>query len=612
MGKKSTPPSPDYSALATQQAAASKELVAQQTAANRVNANTPWGSQTWQQNGDQWTQNINLSPEQQAALDSQQNVTLGRSQAAQGLLGQATSSFQSPMDYSGVAEGSGRMEPQQAQSSFDPTRGVQSGINYSGPIQSRVNPAGQIQTGLGNTGQIQSGLGDAGQIQSGVNQSGNIQTGLGYFGRVQSGFGPAGQVQTSLGGSPNDWRQQGQDAALAFMKPQQEQRQAALETQLANQGLTRGSQAWNTEMQRNSDQTTRDQLQAFGAGQSESAQLFGQNQAQGQFANQAQGQQYSQALGRGDFANQAQAQRFSQGLAGGQFANQAQNQQQNLAFNQGQFANQAQGQQFGQNQAQGQFANTAQNQQFNQAVAGGQFVNTAQNQQHAQNSADMQAANQAQSQLFGQNQTQAQFANEAQAQEYAQNQSTGQFANQAASQNNAANLQAGNFNQQLRQQQIAEMQQQRNQPLNELNALQSGQQIQNPNMPSFNQAGLAQTPQILNAANMGYQSQMDAYNARQAQNTGLMNGVTGLAGATAPYWGPALMAMSDRRLKENIKPLFSLGGEDNIKLYSFNFKGTNEKKTGVIAQEVQKVRPDAVMKDPQTGYLKVDYNKVFQ
>lgn len=254
--------------------------------ANRPDVYTPWGSQTWQQNGDQWSQNISLSPQQQAALDSQMAVTTGRSKAAEGLLGQATGSFEQPLDYDGVVQGADRMG-----------------------------------TGAGN-----------------------------------------------------DWRQKGQDAALEFMRPQQERRKSSLESQLANQGLTRGSEAWNAEIQRDSDQTTRDGLQAFDSGRNETGQMFDQE------------------------------------------------------------------------------------------------------------------------------------------------------------------MRAGGFNQQLRQQNIAELMQQRSQPLNELNALLTGQQVNSPNMPTFNTAGKAETPQLLNAANAGYDASMDAFNAKQQGTAGIMQGVGSIAGAAAMFF----------------------------------------------------------------------------
>ena len=109
-GGKGAPAAPDYLSAALGQSQASKELATQNTWANRPTVNTPWGSQTWgtgtttdPSTGQQvttWNQNINLSPDQQAALDSQQAIQQGRSGAAQQLLGQATSATATPFDYS--------------------------------------------------------------------------------------------------------------------------------------------------------------------------------------------------------------------------------------------------------------------------------------------------------------------------------------------------------------------------------------------------------------------------------------------------------------------------------------------------------------------------------
>lgn len=289
MGKKSGPPAPDYAAAAAEQGQSSKEVTNMQTWANRPTLNTPWGSQTWQaspttdpatgQPVTSWTSNINLSPQQQQALDAQMAVQTGRSQAAQDMLGRATESMGTPLDYSGVTAGADRID-----------------------------------------------------------------------------------------GDYNAWRQKGQDAALEFQKPLQEQRRQSLETQLANMGVTRGSEAWNREMMRINDQDTRDNLQAFSAGQQEAA--LGLNSA----------------------------------------------------------------------------------------------------------------------------------------------------------------LKAGSFNQQLRQQDIAEMYQQRQQPLNELNALLTGQQVNSPQMPGFTNAGAAQPVQALSAANMQYQAGLDAYNAENALFGNLMSGGLSAAG----------------------------------------------------------------------------------
>ena len=100
---------PDYGGAAAQDARMNQQMLTQQTWANRPTVNTPWGQQTWGSTTDidpstgqpvtSWTQNISLNPDQQAALNSQQAVQTGRSQAAQGLLGQATAATANPLDY---------------------------------------------------------------------------------------------------------------------------------------------------------------------------------------------------------------------------------------------------------------------------------------------------------------------------------------------------------------------------------------------------------------------------------------------------------------------------------------------------------------------------------
>ena len=57
-GNQSAPATPDYAGLA-----------AADTAANRVNQVTPYGSSTWSNTGNTWTNTQSLSPEQQALLN---------------------------------------------------------------------------------------------------------------------------------------------------------------------------------------------------------------------------------------------------------------------------------------------------------------------------------------------------------------------------------------------------------------------------------------------------------------------------------------------------------------------------------------------------------------
>ena len=70
-----------------------------------------------------------------------------------------------------------------------------------------------------------------------------------------------------------------------------------------------------------------------------------------------------------------------------------------------------------------------------------------------------------------------------------------------------------------------------------------------------------------------------------------------------------MLMMSDRRLKENIRPI---GKTDNgIPIYIFNYIEDKNKAPhiGVIAQEVAEIIPDAVI-EMESGYLAVDYSKV--
>lgn len=83
-------------------------------------------------------------------------------------------------------------------------------------------------------------------------------------------------------------------------------------------------------------------------------------------------------------------------------------------------------------------------------------------------------------------------------------------------------------------------------------------------------------------------------------NSALQNGI-GLATSAA---GIAAL-FSDINLKENI---VKIGSEKGHNIYEFNYIGEPERYRGVMAQEVKKIKPDAVIETPQG--LKVDYNMI--
>lgn len=223
-------------------------------------------------------------------------------------------------------------------------------------------------------------------------------------------------------------------------------------------------------------------------------------------------------------------------------------------------------------------------QAFNQDLQGGQF------------------ANQAAQQGYNQNLGAQQFANQAIGQASALDLSRMGAQNQAMQQQYGLNNQFVNTQNQVRQQAIAEEAQRRGMSLNEMNALLSGQQVGMPQMPSFNTAQQAQTPQILNATQMGYDAQLGGYNAGQAANANTLGGLFSLGGAALSNPATSAFLFSDRRLKSNIKRV----GEHKIGvgIYSYTMMGFAQH--GVIAQEVAAVRPDLV-KRHASGYLMVNY-----
>lgn len=109
MGGKSSPPPPDYRGAAQEQAQASVEQTNMQNYANRPTQITPFGTQSWQTNAvidpatgqrvTQWTQNTQLAPQSQAALDSQLALQQGRSDLAQGFMGRVAQGYQNPFDW---------------------------------------------------------------------------------------------------------------------------------------------------------------------------------------------------------------------------------------------------------------------------------------------------------------------------------------------------------------------------------------------------------------------------------------------------------------------------------------------------------------------------------
>tara|TARA_R110002110_G_scaffold345573_7_gene555860 strand:- start:464 stop:1168 length:705 start_codon:yes stop_codon:yes gene_type:complete len=156
-------------------------------------------------------------------------------------------------------------------------------------------------------------------------------------------------------------------------------------------------------------------------------------------------------------------------------------------------------------------------------------------------------------------------------------------------------LSQSGFNNTVRQQQMAEQMQQRGFTLNEINAIMSGQQVGMPSMPGFVQAQRAESTQYNQAAQSQGEFALDQASIEQAGNQAQMEAITGLAGGA--------MAMSDRRLKKNIK---KIGTRNGLNLYAYNFIWDNITQIGHMADEVKKLFPHAVLQH-SSGYDMVNY-----
>ena len=451
MGKSApvAPAAPDYKQAAVDQGAANVETARVQSKLSNPNIYTPYGTQLVSYNGDTPTITQSLTPAAQRTLNEQQNVQSQLASLGSKGVQLAGNVLDKPFAFGG------------------PT--IQTSFNQGGPLQN-APLAGQY-----------------GLAQGGVNAP-NLTSSLDLSGVAKM---PVNAGMT------------GQQAIMSRLEPSLQKNRVSTETQLINQGLRPGTEAYNN-----------------------AAQLLGQqeNDARQQAALQGIGldlsanqQGYGQALQSAGFGNQAQLSGFGANL---------QNQQ---------AANQAIGQNYGQGMSSAQSQNAIEAQRYNQALQGAQFGNTAQ------------------------------------------------------------------------QQALAQAIQQRQMPLNEISALMSGSQIQNPQFGAYQGSNIAAAP-IYGAAQQQAQNAQNTYNQQVAQQNANTGGLFQLGGSLLGAAGSAGgfgALFSDRRLKSNIVKVgdHSLG----IGIYEYDIFGNRER--GVMAQELMQVMPDAVHQHP-SGYFMVDYGRL--
>lgn len=578
-GKGSAPAAPDYAAAAEAQGKSSVDAINAQTQANRPDIYTPFGSQTWTQDrtfdqagydaayknyenswvaptvqegqgtwttgqdqwgndtqiwnpgttketqgyykldapnrddfyGDtQWTQTTTLTPEAQAALDSQMQMQQGRSDIANSLMPQAQEAITTPIDYD----------------SFSAMGTTPTASNF----QTYDNAIPAMQT-MGSA-PILDNMDMEGLYRSDPFAAQNLPN-VDAFRTTEVPNTPEFNEQ---------YVRQMFDKNMEFMRPDMMAQQNALDAKLAAQGIGQGTKAWENAQRRMGDQQYRDKTQALNNAFGLGSQMY-QNQLAGDAQTFNQNFNQNQAI----FNNQLSANRnaFDQQNATWNNNYNLQNSQFNQRLGMANFNNAAR---LAQNNAQ--LANRG----FNNNIAANQFA--MQNQQIAANNAIQQ-------------------------QQFAQQQQIATYQNQ------------------LRQQQIAEAQQRQLQPLNNINALMTGQQVGMPSMPSFNTAGAAQPVNYLGAAQMQGQYNLAQQQMDNASANSLMGGAFSLGGKL----GSAAL-LSDRRAKRDIKKIGKLG---KFNLYSYRYIGSQMRHVGVMADEVKKVIPEAVTRH-RSGFDMVNYS----
>lgn len=262
-----SPPSPpDLTGAANAQAAASAAITNTQNYANRPNQNTPWGASTWD------TAAVTDPATGQQVTEWTQNQTLNP--------------------------------------------------NLQGALDSQIDMIqGRSDLALGAMGDVNTALGQPMDYSQFTDRQG-----LG----PQQGLDTAAPTQTTTSTNPNMFsedRLRIEQAMMDRMNPEQDRENRMLDTKLANQGLTPGSEAYNRAKQQLGDQHSRDDYNAIATGGQEQSrmqasllaqnqQAFGQDVASQQAGNQALQSQFGQDLTGANFNNTNRAQEIAETQGG--------------------------------------------------------------------------------------------------------------------------------------------------------------------------------------------------------------------------------------------------------------------------------------------------------
>jgi hypothetical protein len=489
-GGNEPPPPPDYTAAAKETAAGNLDAARLATRANRINQVTPYGSLSYQEGpNDSWTQTMNLTPQAQATLDKQMRLSDQYADTAS----------------KGFANVQGLLEnPNIDTSNIPQMRGID--MSQMSDVR-RLNPmlSARSQGGQGNQGGMGRPQNDLMREQTQV---------LEQIPEYQQSM----EIQRSLQGRQPTPEQQAQLTALSesiSSNPALNQFQERARQQQMPSGPDQdGIRSLNSDMSGIRD------LNNQGLNQVGGINFNALPQAPinaGQTAQDAIFSRLNPTLSRDDEALRTRL--ANQGIALG---SSAYNREMDLA---GQRANdlrlQAAAQGIGLDQA-------ARQQSFGEQLSSGNFDLTRNNQAFGQRQAMTSADLIRNQQQFAQNQalTNTDMARNQQA--FGQNQASSLFDLNLRNQqfNEQQNLAALSGNQ--RNQALQEAYARQSRPLDLVNALRSGAQVQNPQFQQFAQQATTQGPNMLGAAQSQYGAEMNAFNAQNAQTSGLLGGIAGV------------------------------------------------------------------------------------
>jgi len=525
------------------QTAANKETATTQAEMNMVNQVGPGGTTTYTQTGTSaagnpmYTVEQKLTPELQAIQDQKTGLAGSTLTNAQGTLA-------TPMNL-----GTG---PTSEKVSLQTTAAGKTnlGTGYVAPMLDSKFGAAQLNT----TGYTAPTMGT--DFKS-------AQMNTGYQGAELG-------TNFDASGLNTDFTQQGQDIIYDLgrerLDPRFQQEEAALEQQLANQGIRPGMEAYNRAKtqfaQQKNDAYTQLMMQGLQTAAGISKDQFAAGLSQNQFNSSQLSQQNQAKLLQAGITNEQL-----------QLINQGKEAEARLSNEQLQLVNQAK-----------QTESAAKNQQL-QMSNEAKLAQTAATNQQAQlaNEAKLAQANAANSQVSQMNQAQLQQA---------------QLDLQRQQQENAAALQQAQQNNdaaaQDRARQVQEQLATRQQAIQEAQAATTMGQVA--------PIGTVNTPQV-NVAPVDAAGIMQNQQALDQQRQNALIG--GIGSAAGTIGGAAIM--SDRRVKTDAKRVGKL--DDGTPVHAYRYKGSPLMQIGVMAQEIQDKHPKAVSRN-RRGLMAVDYGRL--